>query len=101
MGAVERVVLALNSVNKDHQGAAYETSEREAPCRYIDESLSEAGVDVTSLAARSGLSRYEITDQWRRWHDSAAQNGHANYHANYHVVGMTGRAEELQCLTPS
>jgi hypothetical protein len=30
-------------------------------------SLSEAGVDVVSLGARRGLSRYEITDQWRRW----------------------------------
>ena len=66
-GAVERVVLALNAVNKDYQGAAYETSEREALCLFIDESLSEAGVDVVSLGARRGLARYEITDQWRRW----------------------------------
>jgi hypothetical protein len=65
--AVERVVLALNGVNRDYHGAAYETSEREALCLFIDESLSEAGIDVVSLTARRGLSRYEITDQWRRW----------------------------------
>jgi hypothetical protein len=28
-GVVERVVLALNAVNRDYQGAAYETGERE------------------------------------------------------------------------
>jgi hypothetical protein len=66
-GVVERVVLALNAVNRDYQGAAYETGEREELCPFIDKSVSEAGVDVVSLAARRGLSRYEITDQWRRW----------------------------------
>jgi hypothetical protein len=64
---VERVVLALNAVNRDYQGAAYETGEREQLCLFIDKSLSQAGVDVVSLAARRGLSRYEITDRWRRW----------------------------------
>ena len=66
-GAVEHVVLALNAVNRDYQGAAYETSEREALCMFIDTSLGEAGVDVVSLCARRGLSRYAITDQRRRW----------------------------------
>jgi hypothetical protein len=66
-GVVERVVLALNAVNTEYQGAAYETSEREQLCLFIDKSLTEAGVDVASLAARRGLSRYGITDQWRRW----------------------------------
>jgi hypothetical protein len=66
-GAVERVVLALNAVNRDYQGAAYETSEREALCMFIDTSLGEAAVDVVSLCARRGLSRYAVTDQWRRW----------------------------------
>ena len=66
-GMVERVVLALNAVNTEYHGAAYETGEREQLCLFIDESLSEAGVDMASLAASRGLSRYEITDQWRRW----------------------------------
>ena len=65
--AVERVILALNAVNRDYHGVAYETDEREALCLFIDKSLGEAGVDVVALAARRGLSRYEITDQRRRW----------------------------------
>jgi hypothetical protein len=66
-GAVERVVLALNAINDDHNGAAYETGEREALCQYIDDALEEAGIDVEALTARHGLSRYAITNQWRRW----------------------------------
>jgi hypothetical protein len=56
-----------NAVNRDYQGAAYETGEREQLCLFTDKGLSEVGVDVVSLAARRGLSRYEITDRWRRW----------------------------------
>jgi hypothetical protein len=67
LGVVERVVLALNVVNNDHKGAAYETGEREVLCEYIDQALGEAGIDVAALAARRGLSRYSITDRWRRW----------------------------------
>lgn len=66
-GVVERVVLALNMINDDHKGAAYETSEREVLCTYIDQTLGEAGIDVQALTARHGLSRYAITDRWRRW----------------------------------
>lgn len=66
-GAIERVVFALNAVNEQHDGAAYETGEREQLCRYIDESLTEAGIDVDALAARRGIKRSEITDEWRRW----------------------------------
>ena len=64
---VERTVAALNAVNKEHTGAGYETGEREQLCAYIDQALSESGIDVTALAARRGIGRYEITDQWRRW----------------------------------
>lgn len=64
---VEHLVLTLNVINDDHKGAAYETDEREALCKYIDQMLDEAGVDVEALAARHGLSRYAITDRWRRW----------------------------------
>ncbi len=64
---VERVVLALNAVNEAHNECAYETDEREQLCLYIDEALSERGVDVAALTARHGLGRYELTDQWREW----------------------------------
>lgn len=65
--AVKRVVLTLNRINDDHGGAGYETQEREELCLYIEESLAEAGVDVDALAGRRGLTRHEITDEWREW----------------------------------
>ncbi|MFC8968083.1 hypothetical protein [Streptomyces sp. NPDC057094] len=64
---VERVVLALNAVNEVHDGAAFETCEREELCDYIDQSLTERGVDVVALTTRHGLGRYQITNQWRKW----------------------------------
>jgi len=64
---VKRVVLALNTINDDHGGAAYETGEREQLCRYIDDTIEESDVDVVALTARHGLSRWALTDQWRRW----------------------------------
>ncbi|MFD6312196.1 hypothetical protein [Streptomyces nigra] len=64
---VERVVLALNAVDAAHDGAAFETDEREELCHYIDEALTEHGVDVIGLTARHGLGRYQITDKWREW----------------------------------
>ncbi|MCZ4124872.1 MULTISPECIES: hypothetical protein [Streptomyces] len=64
---VERVVLALNAVNEDHDESAFETDERERLCAYIDEALTEHGVDVRALTARRGLGRHELTDQWRDW----------------------------------
>ncbi|MFI8433605.1 hypothetical protein ACIGJO_07625 [Streptomyces sp. NPDC079020] len=67
LSAVERVVLALNAVNEAHGGAGYETGERELLCEYIDATLTENGVDVTALAERNGMDRYEITDEWREW----------------------------------
>lgn len=66
-GVIEHVVLALNDVNEEHDGAGYETGEREQLCDYIDTSLAEAGIDVQALAARRGIGRYEITDKWRAW----------------------------------
>ncbi|MFD6966906.1 hypothetical protein [Streptomyces sp. NPDC059949] len=62
---VERVVLALNAVDDVHCG--YETDEREQPCGYIDEALTEHDVDVVALTSRHGLGRYELTDKWRNW----------------------------------
>jgi hypothetical protein len=64
---VERVILTLNAVNEAHNGNAFETDEREELCDYIDESLTEHGVDVVALTARHGLGRYQLTDKWRKW----------------------------------
>ena len=65
--AVQLVMLALNAVNNDHDGAAYETDEREMLCAYIDETLVEAGVDVRALELRQGLKPQTIGDKWRDW----------------------------------
>ncbi|MCX4609709.1 hypothetical protein [Streptomyces mirabilis] len=65
--AIKRVVLVLNAINEDHDGAGYETEEREELCLYIDQTLTEHGIDVPALAARRGISRTEITDDWRDW----------------------------------
>ncbi|BCB76714.1 hypothetical protein GCM10022251_50160 [Phytohabitans flavus] len=67
METVQSVVLDLNGVNDDHGGAGYETDERELLCTYIDQTLTEAGIDVPAVAARRNLGRWEITDQWREW----------------------------------
>lgn len=66
-GVVERVVLALNAVNEAHNESAYETDEREQLCDFIDQSLTEHGIDVVALTARHGLGRYQITNKWRKW----------------------------------
>jgi hypothetical protein len=66
-GVVESVVLALNRINREHGGGAYETGEREELCDYIDGTLSEHGIDIPALAARSGIGAHEITDEWREW----------------------------------
>src|SRR5947208_422394 len=55
LAAVERVILALNAVNEAHDECAFETDEREQLCAYIDEALTEQGVDVAALTARHGL----------------------------------------------
>jgi hypothetical protein len=67
LDVVKHVVLSLNAINGDHGGAGYETDERERLCHYIDQSLAEAGVDVEALATRNGMSRHDITYEWRRW----------------------------------
>jgi hypothetical protein len=64
---VERVVLALDAVDEARDGSAFETDEREELCDYIDQSLTEHGVDVVALTARHGLGRYQLTDKWRKW----------------------------------
>lgn len=65
--AIRGIVLTLNEINEAHDGAGYETGEREELCTYIDQTLTEHGIDVSALAARRGISRPEITDDWRDW----------------------------------
>lgn len=67
LAVVEHLVLALNTVDEAHNGSAFETDEREELCDYIDQSLTEHGVDVVALTARHGLGRYQLTDKWRKW----------------------------------
>ncbi|SEP08439.1 hypothetical protein SAMN05216267_10952 [Actinacidiphila rubida] len=64
---VGSVVLALNEVNDRYETSTFDTDEREQLCVFIDEVLTEHGIDVAGLAARHRISRYEITDRWRRW----------------------------------
>jgi hypothetical protein len=70
LALVQRVVLALNKINKQHGNAGlmgYETDEREELCDYIDASLEESGIDVAALEARNGIDRWQITGRWRDW----------------------------------
>jgi hypothetical protein len=70
MAVVRAVIIGLNRVNanlEDRNETPYETEERDDLCAYIDESLEEAGIDLDDLAARTGIGRYEFTDQWRQW----------------------------------
>ncbi|MFF1423207.1 hypothetical protein [Streptomyces sp. NPDC058280] len=64
---IKHVVLALNEINEEHDGAGYETDEREQLCAYIDQALSERGIDIPALTERNGIGRFEITDEWRDW----------------------------------
>jgi hypothetical protein len=63
---IERTVKALNAVGARH-GGAYETGEREQLCAYIEAVLDDAGIGVDALAGRHGMTRAEITDEWRTW----------------------------------
>jgi hypothetical protein len=70
LDVVRHVVLALNKINDEQVDAGemgYETGEREELCTYIDTTLTESGVNVAALASRRGVSRSEITDEWRNW----------------------------------
>jgi hypothetical protein len=70
MAVVKEVIVGLNRVNADlidRDETPYETGERDELCTYIDETMEEAGIDLDALAARMGVGRYEITDEWREW----------------------------------
>ncbi|MGK5737608.1 hypothetical protein [Micromonospora sp. URMC 103] len=64
--SVERVVMALNAIDEEHD-SPIETGEREELCEYIDEVLTDAGIDVDGLTARRNIDRAELTDEWREW----------------------------------
>ena len=66
LNAIEDVVRALNAIDEEFDDA-FETPERDLLCSYIDEVVSEAGVDLNALAARQGVPRTDITDRWRTW----------------------------------
>jgi hypothetical protein len=63
---VETVVLALNALNEEH-GFPIETGEREELCQFMDDLLTEAGIDAAALMDRQGRQRAELTDEWRDW----------------------------------
>lgn len=65
VASVVRVVMALNAINEEHE--RIETDEREELCRYIDDVLTDAGIDVKALTARRDVARAELTDGWREW----------------------------------
>ncbi|MGI5238607.1 hypothetical protein ACQEVU_11120 [Dactylosporangium sp. CA-139066] len=64
---VQRTVRALNAVNDQFHGAAYETDERELLCGYIDRVLGAADIEADELARRNGLLSGDITGPWRDW----------------------------------
>jgi|SRR6185369_17833289 hypothetical protein len=63
--SVERVVTVLNAINEEHGGI--ETGERDELCQYIDDVLTDAGIDVAVLSSRHDVERHELTDEWRDW----------------------------------
>lgn len=67
MEAVKNVVLALNTLNEEGDGAWIETDERERLCEFIDEVLRRHGIDTEVLAASQKIDRWELTDAWRDW----------------------------------
>jgi hypothetical protein len=70
LGVVQRLVLALNEINEQHERAGligYETDEREELCDYINASLEESGIDLEAVEARNGIDRAEIAGRWRNW----------------------------------
>ncbi|RSM58634.1 hypothetical protein DMB66_28290 [Actinoplanes sp. ATCC 53533] len=61
--AVERVVVAINAADSGQ----IETTTAEELAGYIDDALTDAGVDVEALTRRRGVDRAELTDEWRDW----------------------------------
>ncbi|XVV06018.1 hypothetical protein ACQPW3_11780 [Actinosynnema sp. CA-248983] len=67
VGGVVVVVAPAEEVKSEEIGGSIDADEREQLCLFIDEVLTQSGVDVAGLAARQGVDRYAITDRWRRW----------------------------------
>jgi hypothetical protein len=64
---MRNVVYALNALNEDYDFDAIATGERTVLCEYIDQTISEAGVNLDVLSARHGVPREDLTDEWRTW----------------------------------
>jgi len=62
---MQSVVEALNDVNADFN--AFDVIDRGELCGFIDEAMSEAGVDLDGLAERRDVDRADLTDEWRDW----------------------------------
>jgi hypothetical protein len=67
LNCVRNMVFALNSLDHDYGGEAITTSERDLLCAYLDEVLTEVGLDVGAICRRRGVSRGELADEWRTW----------------------------------
>jgi hypothetical protein len=63
---IENVVVSLNTYHFE-DGADFDTIDCEELCDYIDQSLTEAGIDVEALAERRGIDPAAITAAWRDW----------------------------------
>jgi hypothetical protein len=63
---IRRVVVELNVLDQEH-GAAFDEVDRADLCAYIEEVLTEHGIDLPALAERRGIKPSEITDEWREW----------------------------------
>ncbi|MFO7251825.1 MAG: hypothetical protein DIU60_013835 [Actinomycetes bacterium] len=63
---IRRVVVELNILDQEH-GAAFDEVDRVELCAYIEQVLTEHGIDVPALAERRGIKPSEITDEWREW----------------------------------
>jgi hypothetical protein len=61
------VLGAFNALNDEYDSDAVATGERALLCGYIDETLSESGIDLDVLSARHGIPREDLTDEWRTW----------------------------------
>jgi phosphomannomutase len=67
MAAIEALVITLNEINDDFDGAVIETGEREEFCEFIDQVVLAHGIDIGALAAANDCDPAELTDQWRDW----------------------------------
>ncbi|WOO80162.1 uncharacterized protein LOC62_03G003674 [Vanrija pseudolonga] len=65
--AVEKVVLALNDLNEQGEGAYIETGERERLAEWIEQVIEARGISINDMGRVLGFGSGEITDEWRDW----------------------------------